>query len=276
MIRHGSQAQRHGIDASGSAWGQSACGWISAPASREPARHTPPRPRRAISGRGRGARQLRGRLCRQSRPAGDSPDHYPRPTVCTGLPLSDLHPTPGLMPYPQLWYGRRISSSLPTPPCNFLSKTVGYCWPTYIKVLGVLCLGEVSSTFLPSKKACWAHQFQYLGVGQQYPVVCEPQRRALNFPQSWLRVFQRGNAAHLPHGVGQEREATLLQSEKYVARGGSKYDAMCMITASFVRLLQRCTDSLGMHFLLIFQEVRSVSKTRGGGRQKMANLAGKK
>src|SRR5215471_17110614 len=81
----------------------------------------------------------------------------------------------------------------------------GYCWPTYIKVLGVLCLGEVSSTFLPSKKACWAHQFQYLGVGQQYPVVCEPQRRALNFPQSWLRVFQRGNAAHLPHGVGQER-----------------------------------------------------------------------
>ena len=200
----------------------------------------------------------------------------PRPTVCPGLPLSDLHPTPGLMPYPQLWYGRRISSSLPTPPCNFLSKTVGYCWPTYIKVLGVLCLGEVSSTFLPSKKACWAHQFQYLGVGQQYPVVCEPQRRALNFPQSWLRVFQRGNAAHLPHGVGQEREATLLQSEKYVARGGSKYDAMCMITASFVRLLQRCTDSLGMHFLLIFQEVRSVSKTRGGGRQKMANLAGKK
>jgi len=46
-----------------------------------------------------------------------------------------------------------------------------YCWPTYVKVLGVLCLGEVSSTFLPSKKACWAHQFQYLGVGQQYPGV---------------------------------------------------------------------------------------------------------
>src|SRR2546427_2516692 len=79
---------------------------------------------------------------------------------------------------------------------------------------------------------------------------------------SWLRVFQRGNAAHLPHGVGQEREATLLQSEKYVARCGSKYDEMCMITASFVRMLQRCTGSLCMHFLLIFQEVRSVSKTR--------------
>jgi hypothetical protein len=29
-------------------------------------------------------------------------------------------------------------------------KTGGYCWPTYIKVLGVLFLGEVSSAFLPS------------------------------------------------------------------------------------------------------------------------------
>ena len=26
-------------------------------------------------------------------------------------------------------------------------------------------------SFLPSKKACWAHQFQYLGVDQQYPGV---------------------------------------------------------------------------------------------------------
>ena len=36
------------------------------------------------------------------------------------------------------------------------------------KVLEVLLLGEVCSAFLPSKKACWAHQFRYLGVGQQY------------------------------------------------------------------------------------------------------------
>jgi hypothetical protein len=39
------------------------------------------------------------------------------------------------------------------------------------KVLEVLCLGEVSPAFWPSKKACWAHQFRYLGVGQQYPLV---------------------------------------------------------------------------------------------------------
>jgi hypothetical protein len=30
-------------------------------------------------------------------------------------------------------------------------------------------LEEVSSAFLPSKKASWAYQFRYLGVGQQYP-----------------------------------------------------------------------------------------------------------
>src|SRR5437867_10752870 len=50
-----------------------------------------------------------------------------------------------------------------------LQKTVGYCCPTSFKVLGVLFLGEVSSAFLPAKKACWAHQFPYLRVGQQYP-----------------------------------------------------------------------------------------------------------
>jgi hypothetical protein len=50
---------------------------------------------------------------------------------------------------------------------------MGYCWPTPFKVLGVLFLGEVCSAFLPSKKACWSHQFRYLGVGQQYPpVIC--------------------------------------------------------------------------------------------------------
>src|SRR5215831_14105954 len=44
-----------------------------------------------------------------------------------------------------------------------------YCWPTPFKVLEVLFLGEVCSAFLPSKKAYWTHQFQYLGVDQQYP-----------------------------------------------------------------------------------------------------------
>ena len=66
---------------------------------------------------------------------------------------------------------------------------------------------------------------------------------------------------HLLHGAGHKREMTTVQSEKYVARYGSKYDEMRMVTASFVRVLQRCTGSLCMHFLLIYHEVRSVSKT---------------
>jgi hypothetical protein len=42
--------------------------------------------------------------------------------------------------------------------------------------LGVLFLGEVSSAFLPSLKACETHQFRYLGVSQQYPSLCDTER----------------------------------------------------------------------------------------------------
>ena len=48
-----------------------------------------------------------------------------------------------------------------------------YCWSTPFRVLGVRFLGAVCSAFLPSKKAYWAHQFQYLGVDQQCRVVFE-------------------------------------------------------------------------------------------------------
>jgi hypothetical protein len=38
-----------------------------------------------------------------------------------------------------------------------------------------------SSDFLPSKKACWAHQFRYLGVDQQYPpVMCTRDERGIS------------------------------------------------------------------------------------------------
>src|SRR5204863_6922554 len=40
---------------------------------------------------------------------------------------------------------------------GFTTKSGGMC-----KVLEVLFLGEVSSAFLPSKQACWAHQFRYV------------------------------------------------------------------------------------------------------------------
>jgi len=41
------------------------------------------------------------------------------------------------------------------------TKTVGYCWRIYFKVLEVPLLVQVSLACLPSKKACGMHQFQY-------------------------------------------------------------------------------------------------------------------
>src|SRR5712691_8474821 len=53
-----------------------------------------------------------------------------------------------------------------------------------------------------------------------------------------------------------------MPSEKYTARRGSVEDGMRMITTCFARAPQRCTSRPYMHFLLMFQEVRPISKTR--------------
>jgi len=50
-------------------------------------------------------------------------------------------------------------------------KSPGYCWRTPFKVLGVLFLGKVSPTFLPSKKACGTDKLRHFWVRQQYPPV---------------------------------------------------------------------------------------------------------
>src|SRR5262245_66141497 len=39
------------------------------------------------------------------------------------------------------------------------SRTPGYCWRIYFKVLEILFLASVSQAFLPSKKACEIHKF---------------------------------------------------------------------------------------------------------------------
>ena len=54
----------------------------------------------------------------------------------------------------------------------------------------------------------------------------------------------------------------MVPSEKYAARRGSMEDGIRMITACFARALQRCTSRICMHFLLMFQEVMPISKTR--------------
>jgi len=99
-----------------------------------------------------------------------------------------------------------------------------------------------------------------------------PTRRAV--PQPWratlaqsltinqLRVFRSANTAHLGCGVSQERRLRVGPSEKYAARCGSMWDERRMRTACFARAPQRCTSRLSKFFLLTFQEVTLLSKTR--------------
>jgi hypothetical protein len=77
-----------------------------------------------------------------------------------------------------------------------------------------------------------------------------------------LRVFTSANTAHLGHRGGQEREPGVIPSEKYAVRRGSAEEGMRMITACFARAPRRCVSRPYMHFLLMFQEVRPISKTR--------------
>jgi hypothetical protein len=68
-----------------------------------------------------------------------------------------------------------------------------------------------------------------------------------------LQVFKRAHTARLALVEGPEQRTRLVPSEKCAASWGSEDAEMRMITASFVRVLQRYTDSLHTHYLLIFQ-----------------------
>jgi hypothetical protein len=78
---------------------------------------------------------------------------------------------------------------------------------------------------------------------------------------NWLQVFRRAHAARLCSGGGPERETSPVPSEKGAVQCGSQDDAMRMITASFARVIERCTGHLCMQFLLIFQQVGAMSIT---------------
>ncbi len=55
---------------------------------------------------------------------------------------------------------------------------------------------------------------------------------------------------------------TLAIGEAKSGSRGSVEDGMRLITACFARALQRWTSRISMHFLLTFQEVIAISKTR--------------
>jgi hypothetical protein len=75
-----------------------------------------------------------------------------------------------------------------------------------------------------------------------------------------LRVFRRAKVAYLCSGVGPKRETSAVPSEKCVARWGSAYDEMRMITTSFARVLERCTGHLYMNFSLYFKMLGQFAK----------------
>ena len=90
-----------------------------------------------------------------------------------------------------------LESTLPRARGATAQQTGGYCWSIPFKVLGVLFLGEICSAFLPSKKACWAHQFRYLGDDQQYPPVKCTQHWRGTFPSHTRTETQSRNQCHV-------------------------------------------------------------------------------
>jgi hypothetical protein len=89
---------------------------------------------------------------------------------------------------------------------------------------------------------------------------------------NWLQVFTSANTALLGHAGGQERKPHVALSEKDAARRGSVEDGMRMIPACCARASQRGTRRTYVHFLLIFQEVWAISKTRNQLNISLPNL----
>src|SRR5262249_42625845 len=85
-------------------------------------------------------------------------------------------------------------------------------------------------------------------------------QRKQRFSINWLQVFRRAKVAHLCSGGGPKRETRAVPSEQCVARWGSEYDEMRMITTSFARVLERCTGHLYMHFSLYFNRLDQFTK----------------
>ena len=85
-----------------------------------------------------------------------------------------------------------------------------------------------------------------------------PEDRLFN----WLQVFKRAPTALLGSGGGPEHRTRLVPSEKCAVSWGSDDDEMRMITARFVRAIERFAGDLCWHFIPLFQQVVEIRKTR--------------
>src|SRR5262249_16859474 len=86
-------------------------------------------------------------------------------------------------------------------------------------------------------------------------------RRQNMYPCTWLQVFKRAHTALLGSGRGPAQRTSLVPSEKCAVSWGSDDDEMRMITASFVRAIERFAGDLCRHFLPLFQKVVAIKKT---------------
>jgi hypothetical protein len=77
---------------------------------------------------------------------------------------------------------------------------------------------------------------------------------------SWLQVFKRAHSALLGSGGGPEQRTSLVPSEKWTGGWGSDDDKMRLITASFVRAIERFAGDLCLHFLPLFQKLVAIKK----------------
>src|SRR5262245_22631973 len=78
---------------------------------------------------------------------------------------------------------------------------------------------------------------------------------------NWLQVFKRAHSALLGSGGGPEQRTSLVLSEKCAVGWGSDDDETRMITASFVRAIERFAGDVCLHFLPLFQKVVAIKKT---------------
>jgi hypothetical protein len=77
-----------------------------------------------------------------------------------------------------------------------------------------------------------------------------------------IEAFKRAPTALLGSGGGPEHRTRLVPSEKCAVSWGSDDDEMRMITARFVRAIERFAGDLCWHFLPLFQQVVEIIKTR--------------
>jgi hypothetical protein len=87
----------------------------------------------------------------------------------------------------------------------------------------------------------------------------EIERRLFNAQP--VASFQASTHCSLGSSGGPEQRTRLVPSDKCAASWGSEDAEMRMITARFIRVLLRYTDSLCTHYMFTSQQVMPLSKT---------------